>query len=214
MCNKCEKIHSKLCKFHHWYNLDKDINEIFTGFCKEGNHSEKLEYFCKNHNKLCCVSCIAKIKGKEKGQHKDCDVCFIEDIKDEKKNKLKENIKHLEDLSNILNESINQVKIIFEKINQNKEELKLKVQKIFTKIRNELNDREDKLLFEIDKKFEDIFLNEDIIKKSEKLPNEVKISIEKGKINDNDWNDENKLYSIINNCVNIENNIKDINIII
>ena len=74
-----------MLKNHHQYNLDKDFNNIFFDICKEENHSLKLEYFCKNHNQLCCVACIAKIGGKGKGQHKDCDICFIENIKDEKK---------------------------------------------------------------------------------------------------------------------------------
>ena len=213
MCNKCENLHSKLLKHHHCYNLDKNMNEIFTGFCKKKNHLDKLEYFCKNHNILCCASCIAKIEGKEKGEHKDCDICFIEDIKDEKKTKLNENIKTLEDSSKSLNESINKLKVIIEKVNKNKEELKLEVQKLFTRIRNTLNDREDELLIEIDKQFENTFFSEDIIKESEKLPNKINISLEKGKIIDNDWNDENKLNSLINDCINIENIIKDINIV-
>ena len=213
MCNKCESFHSKLCKNHHWFNLDKNINEIFTGFCTEGNHMGKLEYFCKSHNKLCCGFCITKIKGKEKGQHKDCDVCFIEEIKEEKKNKFNDNLKNLENLSIILDEKINQLKIIIEKINENKEVLKLKIQKIFTQIRSELNDREDKLLLEIDKKYDEKLFNEDLIRESEKLPNKVKISLEKGKLINDDWKDENKLCSYINDCIIIENNIKEINII-
>ncbi len=60
----------------------------------------KLEFFCKSHNKLCCLACISKIKIKNYGMHKDCNICPIEKIKDEKRNKLKENIKILEDLSN------------------------------------------------------------------------------------------------------------------
>ena len=213
MCNKCESFHSKLCKNHHWFNLDKNINEIFTGFCTEGNHMGKLEYFCKSHNKLCCGFCITKIKGKEKGQHKDCDVCFIEEIKEEKKDKFNDNLKNLENLSIILDEKINQLKIIIEKINENKEVLKLKIQKIFTQIRSELNDREDKLLLEIDKKYDEKLFNEDLIRESEKLPNKVKISLEKGKLINDDWKDENKLCSYINDCIIIENNIKEINII-
>ena len=35
MCNKCKTFHSKLCQQHNVYNLDKDINEVFTGYCKE-----------------------------------------------------------------------------------------------------------------------------------------------------------------------------------
>ena len=77
MCNKCENHHSELFQNHHQYKLDKDINEIFTGYCKENNHLDKLKFFCKNHNKLCCSSCITKIKGKDFGQHSECDVCII-----------------------------------------------------------------------------------------------------------------------------------------
>ncbi len=142
---------------------------------------EKLEYYCKNHNIICCGLCITKIKGKNKGQHKDFDVCFIEDIKDDKKNKLKSNFKQLEELSKTLEETINSLKRIIEKINENKEELKIQIQKIFTKIRNELNEREDKLLLEVDKKFEEKFFNENIIKESEKMPNKIKACLEKKK---------------------------------
>ena len=120
MCNKCENLHSSLFKKHNYFKLNKDIdilftvfcqeknhsnklikdNEIFTGICKEKNHPMKLEFFCRNHNQLCCVACLCKIKAKGYGAHKDCDVYEMEKIKDEKKNKLKENIKCLEDLEN------------------------------------------------------------------------------------------------------------------
>ena len=93
MCNKCEKFHSELLQDHHLFNSDINIDEIFTGFCKEKKHKNELEYFCKSNNKLWCSSCISKIKSKGNGEHKDCDVCNIEDIKNEKKDKLKENIK-------------------------------------------------------------------------------------------------------------------------
>ena len=93
LCNKCEAYHTKLCKNHQTIILGKDTEIYITGYCKEENHYDKLEYFCKNHNQLCCSACIAKIKGKGKGQHTDCNICFIEDIKDEMKNKLKDNIK-------------------------------------------------------------------------------------------------------------------------
>ena len=65
---------------------------------------------------------------------------------------------------------------------KNKEELKLKIQNIFTKIRNILNNREEELLLEVDKKFNKLYYNEDIIKQSESLPNKIKIYLEKGKI--------------------------------
>ena len=212
LCNKCENHHIALFKNHNPYNINEE-NEIFTGFCQIKNHNHcKLEYFCKKHNQLCCVACIAKLNEKDEGQHKDCDVCYIEKIKEEKKNKLKENIKILEELENKFNESITTLKQIFENIEKNKENLKLEIQNIFTKIRNSLNDREDELLNEIDILFNTKYFNEDIIKKGEKLPKQIKLSIEKGKLIDKEWNNK-SLYSYINDCIKIENNIKNINII-
>jgi len=149
MCNKCENLHSSLLKNYQANKLNKD-EEIFTGYCKEKNHRDKLEFFCKNHNLLCCAACLCKLKVKGFGQHKDCDICEIENIKDEKKNKLKENIKCLEDLENKFNENINKLKEIFDKIEKDKEDLKLKIQNIFTKIRNTLNNRKNQLLLDID----------------------------------------------------------------
>ena len=155
MCNKCDKFHSEMYHNHISIKLerDKDIKEAFTGFCKVKCHKAKLKYFCKKYNELCCAECIAKLKGKEDGQHSDCDICFIEDIENEKRNKLKDNIKYLEDISKNLEQKINELKPMFEKINKSKEELKINIQKIFTKLRTALNDREDELLNEVDNKY-------------------------------------------------------------
>ena len=213
MCNKCENLHSELFPTHHKYTLDKDIKSIFTGFCKEENHLDKLEFFCKTHNQLCCASCIIKIKTNGKGEHSNCDICILKDIKEEKQKQLKNNINILEELSVSLVESINKLKTIYEKLNENKEELKLKIQKVFTKIRNAINEREDILLSEVDKQFNDNFISENIIKENENLPTKIQLSLEKGKNIDKEWNDENKLNSNINDCINIENNIKEITVI-
>ena len=60
----------------------------------------------------------------------------ITKIKNNKKENLEKNIKHLEEISNKLEPSIKELKNIFVKINQSKEKLKTDIQKIFTKIRN------------------------------------------------------------------------------
>ena len=171
MCNKCDNYHSNLFKNHHLNKIENDMNEIFFEFCKKDNHYGKLEFFCKTHNQFCCSDCICKIKIEGKGDHFNCDVCTIQNIKNEKKNKLEENIKILENLSNSIDELINKLKVIIEKININKEEIKLKIQKIFTKIRNTLNEREDQLLLEVDKEFNKYYFKEDIEKNFLKLPN-------------------------------------------
>ena len=212
MCNKCEKSHSDLYKNIHEDKIIKDINtdEIFSGYCNEKDHSNELIYFCKNHNKLCCLGCFSKIKTKNFGIHKDCDICLIEDIENEKKSKLKENIKCLEDLSITFEQSIKDLKKIFDKINEDKEKLKKNIQNIFTKIRNEVNNKEDKLLLDVDNKFDELFFKEDILKEGDKLPNKIKNSLTKGKLINEHWN-ENKLNSLINDCLNIEHNIENIN---
>ena len=72
------------------------------------------------------MSCISKIKEESYGQHSNCDVSHIKYIKDEKKNKLKENINQLDQIE----KTINEIKKVYEDINKNKEELKLKIQNI------------------------------------------------------------------------------------
>ena len=210
MCKKCEKDHTRLLKNHHIISLDKDINEIFTGLCTKPNHALKLEYFCKTHNQLCCAACIAKVKNKWNGQHKNCDIYFIVKIKNSVKDKMNNNYKKLEELSNNLEPSIKELKDIYEKINESKEKLKGKIQNIFTKIRTELNNREDKLYEEIEAKYNELYFKEELIKESEKLPNMVKVSLDNGKIKENDWNDENLLPKLFNESIKFENAIKNI----
>ena len=193
MCLQCEKLHSGLFKTHHEYNyLDKNIEKKFTGFCNEKNHSFKLEFFCKTHNKLCCLACLSKMKNNIYGQHANCTVYNIAEIKDEKKSKFEENIQKLEELSITFQNSINELKLIIENIEKNKEELKIDIQKIFTQFRSALNTREDELLLEVDNQF---LSCEDLKKKSEKLPNNIKKTLEKGKLLENEWNNNDKLDS-------------------
>ena len=210
MCNKCSIYHSGLLENHHQYNI-KEIKDKFVNICKEENHSNKLELFCKNHNQLCCIGCSIKIKGHGYGQHCNCDICFIEDIKEEKKNQLKENIKTLEELSKTLGKTIEELTEIFEKVNKNKEDLKTKIQKTFTKLRNALNDREDELLLKVDNNCDNLIFNENTIKEYKKLPNKIITSLDKGKIIEKKWEDYN-VIQLINDCITIENSIRDINI--
>ena len=168
MCEKCENFHSELFENHHQFKLNdinNDINEIFTGLCTEQNHLVELEYYCKTHNVLCCSKCISKIKDKGQGQHRDCDICFIEDFENEKKDKLNENIKILEGLILVLEKSVKEIKKEIDKINIKREEINMKIQKIFTKLRNALNEREEQILSEMDKIYTFSTLNEDKIKK-------------------------------------------------
>ena len=214
MCDKCLEIHSNFLPNHHIYisNINKESDETFSEFCREEKHNQFLEYYCKTHNKLCCALCITKIKDKEKGQHKDCDICIIEDIKDQKHSELEDNIVKLEQLLNKLNKIINEPKELFKKIEINKEQLKKIIKITFDVMRSTLKSREEKLLSEVDEKCS-LQHQGDLIKESEneKLLDKIKKSLEKGKILDKNWNDSNKLNSLINECITIENSLKELN---
>ena len=55
--------------------------------------------------------------------------------------------------------------------------------------------------------FKEFNLNENFLKENENLANKIQKNLEKWKINDNDWNEPNKLNLSINNCLKIENYI-------
>ena len=208
MCNKCQKFHSKLFSSHKIKNLEEQKEEFFTYICKEPNHSNKLECFCKTHNVLCCIACTSKINKKGFGQHKDCDVCFIEEIKEEKEKELKSNIKYLEEISETLSDSINNLKIIFEKTVKDKEELNIKIKNTFAKIRSTLNNREEEILMEVNNLFNDMLCDKKTIDECDSLSEKLKLSLEsKNKIESN----KSDLILFINECTNIEKNIKEIN---
>ena len=213
LCNKCENHHIELFKNHHMFSLDKDTNEFFTGYCIEKNHSKELNYFCKDHNVLCCACCIAKIKTRENGKHRDCNVCDIDDICEEKKKNLSNNIKNLENLSKLFQSLINDIKKNMEEIDKSKEEIKQEIQKVFTKIRAELNNREDQLLIEVDKIFEKKFNEEkeDNIIKEKNFLEKIKIFLDKGKIVEKEWDKNNNKIILVNDCTNIEKAINKIN---
>ncbi len=112
---------------------------------------------------------------------------------------LKQNIKYLEEFSNNIENSIKELKKVFNIINEIEGNLKKEISKIFAKIRDAINDREDELLIKLDDIFNKTFFNEDINLKSEKLPNQIKQSLEKGKILFIEWDNVNvKINSKIN----------------
>ena len=199
LCDKCVEHHKVIFANHIICSIDEINNETFTGLCKENNHNIKLEYYCKTHNKLCCGLCICKIKGNGNGEHNDCDIYLIKDIKAEKKRKIKDNINELE-------KSIKDLKLNLDK---EKDKLKSDIKNTFDKIRVKLNDREDILLSNVDKYFNDNFYYENIIKKD----NEFKSLLDNNELMNNNLENDYKLNEFIYNCINIEKKLKDINLI-
>ena len=209
MCNKCSNFHSRLCQKHHTKDIVKENAEVFTRLCEEKNHSNELKFYCIDHNKLCCAACLSKVEDEDYGQHKNCKFCPFERIKEEKENKLDENIKFLEDLLSNIDLIIAELKINKLNLEENKENLKKKVLIIFTRLRNAINQREDEILNEIEEKFKS-FLQDELLNKSEKIKKNIRINLEKGKTTKNNWNNEINLKSLINDCIKIENNLCEI----
>ena len=211
LCNKCQNnFHSKIFANHPIKNLTDEKKDNFIDLCNEHNHLSKFEYFCKTHNKLCCVKCIAKIKDENNGQHKDCDIISLKEIKTEKEKKFKENYVKLEEISKNLENTINHFKILIEQINKDKEYLILGIQKVFTKIRTALNEREDELISKVKEIYKESFFDEEIVKESEKLPLKVKQSLESINEIKEIPNIEKELSSEINYYIEFENNLNKI----
>jgi hypothetical protein len=183
----------------------------FTGLCPEENHSDNLEYFCKSHNKLCCAACISKIQSKGNGLHKDCNVCNVEDIKEEKFQELKENIKILENLSNQFDEMIDELKSNFKKVT--KETTEAQIQNTFSKIKKSINEREEEIMSKVDdlinNHYDEMFLKEK--QKYDNTLKKIEKSIAKSKEIENELNDSNKYKASINECLIIENNMPNLN---
>ena len=201
ICDKCEAGHSKSFENHEIIILNEANENSSNEYCKEEkHHCFQLNYFCKTHNQLCCAACIAKIKGEEKGQHVNCLIWGVNAIKEEKKSKIRESIKSLEELSSKYNDSYNDIKKIFEQINEKKGKLKSKIQDIFTILKDALNNREDELLLNVDKEYDNLLCKDNF----ETIPDRINSYLEKCK-NIDDF--DNDIYKLISECSEIESGV-------
>ena len=207
LCEQCQKIHDELYN-HPLTQLKSSLNDNISNFCSLDNHNNKLDFYCKTHNVLCCAACISKLKLKGNGQHSECDISLLDDIKVEKKNNLNDNIKTLEQKKNTLEPMLNEMKKIVGKINESKKAEKEKIKIEFIKLRDALDNREKTLLNEVDKKIADFFFDDDYIQKNENLAKTIEVSLEKGKLLSQNLEKEN-IITLIDNCLNVENNINN-----
>ena len=126
-------------------------------------------------------------------------------------------ISNFEKNSKILGNILKEMENISNKINEEKERIKIKIQKIFTEIRNAINLREDELFEEIDKRFDEIYFNENVINDNKILENEMKEYLKKNKeinINNLEINKFiHELDTLKNKCDIIENKIKELSIL-
>ena len=210
MCNKCQNLHSKLFPNHQNIELNKKSTEIFIELCPEKNHT-LLNYYCATHNILCCAACLSIVTDQNFGKHAYCDIYRLNETVDYKKKCFDEKIKTMKYFSENIESQIFELKKLYEKINEDKNKLIEKIQKIFTRLRNCLNEREDKILSEVDEIFNSCYFNKTVVEESENFPNKIKKYLEIGDIQENEWENENNFKRLINNCIKIEKNIDDIN---
>ena len=189
--------------------LNEDKKEKFTGFCEEKSHMCELEYFCKTHNKLCCVACISKLTNEYNGHHNNCDFCNIKNIEEEKKDIIKQNLINLNNLSKKYDKSTYNLKNQSEIFNNMKEKIILTIKNVFNKLKEEVNNREKELLLELDQIFNSLNLTKDSFNKGNKLFDKIEKTIEFGKQIEKEWNG-NKLNFFINESLIFENMIKEI----
>ena len=206
MCQKCHCHHNELFEDHGF-----DLLTEFTGLCLEEKHSDNLEYFCKDHNKLCCAACISKIQSKGNGLHKDCNICNVEDIKEEKSKVLKDNIEIIENLSSKFDSMMGELKSNVKTVTQ--ETIKTKIQSTFNAIKESINEREKEVMLKVDDLINNHY-DEMLSKEKQKYDNNLKKiekSISKSKEIENELNDSNKYKTSINECLIIENNMSNLN---
>ena len=78
-CDECLNFHTEMFEEHKTIDPNQK-SEIFIDKCKIENHNAKLEFYCKDHNTLCCALCTSKIKEYGYGQHSDYNIIHIKEI--------------------------------------------------------------------------------------------------------------------------------------
>ena len=210
MCNNCTEYHKGLFEGHNLIN-NNEKKEIVDEYCQHENHFQKLGYFCRNHNELCCAACIAKIKNNGDGEHSDCDICILKEIKTEKKSILEENMKYIAEITSNIDKSLEEIKELIEFVTNKKDVLRQKIEEEFNELRNEINKREETLISELENIYNNLFFEENFIKNYEEVYNKIRAADEKGRRINEYWNDDNKIIIVISNCIEIEKNIKEYN---
>ena len=213
LCETCSTSHCDLNPKHNLFSVDKDLNLNFTGYCTEGNHPNKLDYYCSTHNNLCCAACLCKIKDRGDGQHTECKVCHMDEIKEEKKRKLIDNIKLLKKFSLNIKKILKDARNIYERINPTKEDIVMNIKNLFHNFRILLDKREKELLDEVEEVYSKKFFNDKFIKESNKFSTKIKYNIDKGKNVLAKWDEaekNGKIILLVNDCINIEKNLQEL----
>ena len=204
LCNECSKIHSKFLPKHNLIEINKSEPFYFKSNCSYENHKKMpLNYYCENHNTLCCALCLCIKQDDNFGIHNKCKILSINEIENIKKQNLNQNIKLFENLIKTLNEKKEIISNIVKEQEKNKEEIKKKIETFFTKMRNIINEREDELNNLVDEKFNKDNFSDDELNNFKNLSKKSNYLLEIGKELSQKW-DKNKNIEMLQKCINIE----------
>ena len=200
LCQECSKFHSKYLPLHNLILINNEKSFYSKINCSQENHNKiPLNYYCQNHNELCCAFCLCIKEENNLGNHNKCKIISINEIENIKKQNLNENVKILNELIKKLCEKKQMIENILKKKKKNKEEIKKKISEYFTELRNILNEREDELF----KIIEMIKKSINIEKMNEKINNFIKI------LDDNNCNNTFHFSPSENEFLNYKQNLKN-----
>ena len=106
------------------------------------------------------------------------------------------------------------IRTFYEHINPIKEDIIMNIKNIFHNFRILLDNREKELLYEVEEVYSKNFFSDNFLKESNKFPTKIKYNIDKGKNVLDKWEEaeeKGKINLLINDCINIERNIKELN---
>ena len=59
LCNECSNIHKKFLPKHNLILINNTQPFYFKSNCQIESHKKMpLNYYCENHNELCCALCL------------------------------------------------------------------------------------------------------------------------------------------------------------
>ena len=211
LCQECSKFHSKYLPLHNLILINNEKSFYSKINCSQENHNKiPLNYYCQNHNELCCAFCLCIKEENNLGNHNKCKIISINEIENIKKQNLNENVKILNELIKKLCEKKQMIENILNEQEKNKEEIKKKISEYFTELRNILNEREDELFKIIDEKYDKEKISNKELKNIDNITKESNYLLKLGNEMMQLW-DNTKIIEMVKKSINIEKMNEKIN---
>ncbi|KAL3884081.1 hypothetical protein ACJMK2_030303 [Sinanodonta woodiana] len=181
LCETCLKFHRKLSdtKEHKTININEISNnlenlfKLGNGFGCPKHVSKEIEYFCRNHDILCCATCLFN-------QHRDCKL--VHDLHNNTENLLRdintnEILRKLKVIEDSLKQFLTQKKADMSDLSVKVNELEAQIQQIRRNINEKLDEMEKAVKMEGNRLYkEGLIQHQDEIQQCQSLMNAVRTS--------------------------------------